>query len=157
VSDADKFELLAGTYYLAAGGYDTNFYGADFEATGGAAAGYMVLNFTATIVPIILFGDYNDDGIVDAADYTVWRNHLGANVALPNEDPDQTQGSVTIEDFAVWKSHYGETTPSGGSILQQVFDVDRSIPEPTTTVLLLAGGLTLSCFLGRATFGTVRQ
>jgi Domain of unknown function (DUF4082) len=45
-------------------------------------------------VPSTTTGDYNGNGIVDAADYTVWRDHLGQSVSvtLPN---DTTPGSVT--------------------------------------------------------------
>src|SRR5690606_30580774 len=38
-------------------------------------------------------GDYNADGVVNAADYTVWRDALGQNITLPNENA--TPGSVT--------------------------------------------------------------
>ena len=38
----------------------------------------------------VVIGDYNQDGIVDAADYTVWRDHLGQTFALPNRDPGNT-------------------------------------------------------------------
>ena len=49
-------------------------------------------------------GDYNDDGIVDAADYTVWRDRLGSPDALPN---DNTPG-VGQDDYDRWKQHFGE-------------------------------------------------
>ena len=52
----------------------------------------------------ILDGDFNDDGIVDAADYTVWRNRLGAEVHLPN---DRTSGTVDESDYLRWKANYG--------------------------------------------------
>jgi len=55
-------------------------------------------------------GDYNNDGRVDAADYTVWRDNLGSNVLLPN---DTTPGSVTAADFDVWKAAFGT---GGGSL-----------------------------------------
>ena len=40
----------------------------------------------ADVVPIALPGDYNGDGIVDAADYTRWRNNLGSTTTLLNDD-----------------------------------------------------------------------
>ena len=45
----------------------------------------------ALAVPILL-GDYNGNGIVDAADYTVWRDHLGQTYALQNRDPGERAG-----------------------------------------------------------------
>lgn len=53
-------------------------------------------------------GDYNSDGIVDTADYTVWRDHLGSPTALPN---DNTPG-VGTDDYTRWKANFGNT---GGS------------------------------------------
>jgi glucose/arabinose dehydrogenase len=56
-------------------------------------------------------GDYNSDKIVDAADYSVWRDQLGASIVLPN---DVTPGTVTAADYDVWKAHFGATPPSPG-------------------------------------------
>jgi hypothetical protein len=49
-------------------------------------------------------GDYNRNGVVDAADYVVWRDNLDAEVTLPN---DSTPGMVTIEDYNVWRANFG--------------------------------------------------
>ena len=59
-------------------------------------------------------GDYNQNGTVDAADYTVWRDHLGQTFTLTNENPAAaTPGVVDAEDYAFWKSHFGESLGSG--------------------------------------------
>ena len=57
-------------------------------------------------------GDYNDDSVVDAADYTVWRDNLGQDVTLPN---DPTPGMVTAEDYDVWRANFGATGGAGGA------------------------------------------
>jgi hypothetical protein len=62
-------------------------------------------------------GDFNGDGTVDAADYTVWRNGLGS--------------IYTIDDYADWKTYFGTAQPGGGSI-------NAAVPEPATSMLLLA-------------------
>ena len=54
-------------------------------------------------------GDYNGNGVVDAADYTIWRDHLGQSVTLPN---DSTPGTVTAADYDVWKANFGLTANS---------------------------------------------
>ncbi len=64
----------------------------------------------------ILPGDYNGDHVVDAADYTVWRNRLGDATTLPNEDPNTTPGLVTQEDYEIWRSYYGETSSSTNGV-----------------------------------------
>ena len=67
-------------------------------------------------------GDYNNNTVVDAADYTTWCDQLGENVTLPHEDPAATPGMVTPEDYAVWKDHFGELAlPPNGLI--NSFDV----------------------------------
>ena len=65
-------------------------------------------------IPPALFGDYNHDGIVDAADYTVWRNSLGTSGLAPYQGADGSgNGTVGLEDYGVWKSHFGETLAPG--------------------------------------------
>jgi hypothetical protein len=58
-------------------------------------------------------GDFNEDGIVDAADYTKWRDNLGSSLALPNES--STPGMVTVEDYEDWKDNFGATGNSGSA------------------------------------------
>ena len=73
-------------------------------------SGQKVVAFS---VPVGVAGDYNNDGKVDAADYTVWRDHLGQTFALPNEMPGVTTGMVTQEDYDYWKAHFGAMAGSG--------------------------------------------
>jgi hypothetical protein len=82
-------------------------------------------------------GDYNGNGVVDAADYTVWRDNLGnQNFTLPNEV--ETPGTVTQEDYTAWKSRFGNSAGSGsGAGASQA----SAVPEPTTWVLLIVAGL----------------
>ena len=69
-------------------------------------------------------GDYNFDGTVDAADYTVWRNTLGSTTLV--EADGNGNGVVDAADFTVWQSNFG----SGSSTA-------TTVPEPTTVSLLL--------------------
>lgn len=77
----------------------------------------------------VLLGDYNDDGTVDAADYTVWRNHLGG-AALTNEDPNASPGVVDQEDYVVWKSNFGQSLPG------EVVLAATNVPEPGSLALV---------------------
>lgn len=49
-----------------------------------------------------LAGDYNNDGVVDAIDYAVWRENLGAPAGtLENGD------EIGAAHFATWRVNYG--------------------------------------------------
>ncbi len=85
-----------------------------------------------TVTGLGLAGDYNDDGTIDAADYTVWRDVMTAGTGpLPN---DPTPGTVDESDFEYWRAHYGESSGSGAGAGGLA-----AVPEPATAVLLLAG------------------
>jgi hypothetical protein len=66
-------------------------------------------------VPGILTGDYNNDHIVDAADFVVWRNSLGQTMAQGTGADGDGNGVVEPADLAVWRSHFGATSgPAAG-------------------------------------------
>lgn len=71
-------------------------------------------------------GDYNNDGVVDAADYTVWRDHNGQAFQLWNEGA--TPGQVTPEDYDFWKTEFCNCGQSSAAI-----------PEPSSFILLTIG------------------
>ena len=56
-------------------------------------------------------GDYNGDFIVDAADYTVWRDTLGSTTDLRanGDNTNASMGVVDEADYEAWKSHFGDT------------------------------------------------
>jgi hypothetical protein len=64
------------------------------------------------------YGDYNNDGKVNAADYTVWRDHLGSTTfTLPNRDPAYNVGSTANPtgaigqgDYLAWQRNYGKSS-----------------------------------------------
>lgn len=61
-----------------------------------------------------LIGDYGRNGIVDAADYTVWRDTLGATGLSPFSGADGDGDGVVDQDgYGVWKSHFGQSQPVG--------------------------------------------
>lgn len=97
-------------------------------------------------------GDYNNDGIVNTADYVVWRNNNGQNVTLPN---DSTPGTVNSADYDVWRANFGNSNaPSGPSTLTTGFvryvtsGAGASVPEPTS-VFLVGIGLTMCSVVSR--------
>ncbi|MGE3641125.1 MAG: NF038122 family metalloprotease [Pirellulales bacterium] len=73
---------------------------------------------------LALAGDYNSDGTVNAADYTVWRDGLGS--------------TFPRADYEVWKAHFGQTYDGGAGAVPSV-----STTEPTTIFLFLFGAHSL--------------
>jgi amidase len=63
--------------------------------------------------PVLLPGDFNGDGIVDAADYVVWRNGLGT--------------TYTKTDYNLWRSNFGRAASAEGSTGS---DAERTFTEP---------------------------
>jgi hypothetical protein len=84
-----------------------------------------------------LWGDYNQNGVVDAGDYAVWRKNLGSSASMPNDD---TPG-VGPDDFTRWRTHFGQTgSGTGAGVLG-----GGSVPEASSLALamiaIVAGGL----------------
>jgi hypothetical protein len=84
--------------------------------------GGTTLRLTATSVTTpMLTGDFNNNGVVDAADYVLWRN----GGPLQN---DPTPG-VDAGDFNVWRANFGKANPGSAASLA------ASVPEPATCML----------------------
>jgi hypothetical protein len=79
-----------------------------------------------------LAGDYNGDGILNAADYTAWRDSLGeTGDSLPADG--NANGAVDAADYDEWRLHFGQSlTPDIG----QAF---LPVPEPSNLLLAIAG------------------
>jgi hypothetical protein len=57
--------------------------------------------------PEAIPGDYNGDGTVDLADYTVWADHYGQSGPDVAGDGNN-DGTVDLADYTVWADHYGQ-------------------------------------------------
>jgi hypothetical protein len=147
--------LAAGTYYMVLGmgavTHGTEFFEASVSATApgfgdyvmnvngvGVAFGSMFGNellwFSFSIDPgAALAGDFNGDGIVDAADYTVWRDTQGATGAGLAADANG-DNVVNAADYAIWRSNFGQTQASLAAA--------GAVPEPAS--LMLAGVLAVA-------------
>jgi hypothetical protein len=68
--------------------------------------------------------------VVDAADYVVWRDRLGQNVALPNRDQNNN-GPISNADYNSWRTNFGRTSLGAGSLSSS------PVPEPSVLAMLL--------------------
>ncbi len=80
-------------------------------------------------------GDYNGDGVVDTADYVVWRKSIGQTGLILNADGDGNQ-IVDDYDFEVWRVNYGQAVASGTGA-----NGNAAVPEPTTAAMTIAATL----------------
>jgi hypothetical protein len=86
-------------------------------------------------------GDYNSNGVVDAADYVVWRDTLNQSVSNGSGADGNSDGIVNQLDFDIWRSHFGQSTSSSVAALP---NFDGEIPEPPTILTVSAA---LVCIL----------
>jgi hypothetical protein len=76
-------------------------------------------------------GDYNDNGIVDAADYVLWRdslNQIGPDLAADGNANNQ----IDPADYDVWRTHFGNASAAG------VAAHSLAVPEPAMSTCLLS-------------------
>jgi hypothetical protein len=90
------------------------------------SGGYRLTFLSSTQYAPEVPGDWSGDGVVDIADYVVWRNYLGTR--------------FTQFDYNTWRSHFGQSAASGTAI-----KMGAAVPEPAALILLivavLAGGI----------------
>ncbi|MEX0610540.1 MAG: autotransporter-associated beta strand repeat-containing protein [Pirellulales bacterium] len=89
---------------------------------------------------VLLPGDYNEDGVVDAADYIVWRKTLGQfGFALAADGNGNNE--VDPGDYNIWRAHFGETAGAGAHV-DSTSSARSAVPEPGTCFgFLMASGV----------------
>jgi len=83
-----------------------------------------------------LLGDFNGNGIVDGADYVLWRKNNGTNNALANDNGLGTP--IGPSHYALWRANFGNP-PGAGSGLS-----DAAVPEPASIGLTVLGLVALA-------------
>ncbi|MGD9634151.1 MAG: hypothetical protein AB7G28_06055 [Pirellulales bacterium] len=92
-------------------------------------SGSIVENSSKTFTQafrLTVAGDYNQNGVVDAADYTVWHDNLGSE-SLMNRDA-RLSGPVGDADYDVWRANFGQALGAGSGAAP-------TVPEPATCLL----------------------
>jgi T5SS/PEP-CTERM-associated repeat protein len=111
----DKFEIIT-----ASGGVDGTFTQVSAVGISQANVVWQVLyTQSAVFLQVGVAGDFNLNGIVDAADYVVWR---------------KTDG--TLVGYNAWRAHFGQPAGSG-TALSFSEPLSAAVPEPANLVLLI--------------------
>jgi autotransporter-associated beta strand protein len=76
---------------------------------------------SSAMVEVVLAGDFNRDGSVNAADYVAWRKGFGT--------------IYTQNDFNIWRAHFGQTVGGGAGDQSS----KTTAPEPASVLLLSIG------------------
>jgi len=71
-------------------------------------------------------GDFNADGVVNAIDYTVWRDNLGGPAGSLANDVDG--GIIGGDHFDTWVANFGTSLPAAS--------VNQVVPEPGAAIVL---------------------
>jgi len=100
-------------------------------------------------IPGFLAGDYNGDGVVDASDYTTWRNTVGQAVKVGTGADGNLDGVIDAGDYDVWKTGFGASGAGSGAASLS------AVPEPAAVILaaltlIFAGGQRLRPARGEA-------
>jgi hypothetical protein len=122
----NTFQVLS-----AGGGISGKFASADLPMLAAGKMWQIRYSATSVSLAVTLAGDYNDNGAVDASDYTVWRNLMGAAFD-PRADGD-SNGIVNSADYDIWKTNFGSVAGAGASAPP----LAAAVPEPSTAFFVL--------------------
>lgn len=126
-------------------GYNTTVDARDLAFTYSLENGVKMLGVVEYISPPGTVGDYNNDGMVNVADYTLWRDNLGGDSSvLANNN---IAGTVTSAHYIQWQSNFGNTPGTGA-----LADGTSPVPEPAAWGMLLL----CVCMVGVARAAQVR-
>lgn len=87
--------------------------------------------------PYRVTGDYNEDGVVDAADFTLWRDTVGSTSNLAADG--DLNGVVDQGDYDLWRTAYGSLHTPPGAVSATL----AAVPEPATLTMLAGAAMIL--------------
>ncbi len=77
-------------------------------------------------------GDFNQNGVVDAPDYVLWRKYLGT--------------IYMQSDYGMWRSHFGQTSGSGTASNVTFGSSSTAVPEPNGVLCGIVGVIAAAFF-----------
>lgn len=77
-------------------------------------------------------GDFNSDGNVNAADFTVWRDSLGDTITPGTGADASNNGLIDQDDYDIWVQTYGLSFPMTASTASQSESLEALFEASTT-------------------------
>jgi arylsulfatase A-like enzyme len=100
------------------------------------------LNFIQIVERLVpVLGDFNNDRLVNAADYGVWRANFGSTTNLAADANEN--GVVDTADFVIWRR--AMSSSAGGGAATQTNGSAKSLPEPQSAILLTMVFIAIAC------------
>jgi hypothetical protein len=88
-------------------------------------------------------GDFNRNGIVDTADYLVWRHDVGKIVQACSGADANCNTFVENSEYQVWRSNYGRMSTSSATAVGTGTPT-ANVPEPASFFLSVLGIMAIS-------------
>lgn len=123
------------TFLTAAGGIMNNFTTFELPQLDAGLVWHLTKAATSYSISIVA-ADYDHNGIVDTADYVLWRKTRNTNVTPYSGADGNGDGIVNNIDYALWRNNIGNrrgTVGGTGSLL-----TGEAVPEPTCLISVLA-------------------
>lgn len=143
LDDASSYDLA---FVAANGPFVSSAMQALFDALGAGKA-YFDIHTTAFPAGEIrgfvvdVPGDFNDDGVVDAADYVVWKKTEGT---IGEGNPADADNSSIVDqaDYLIWRESFGSTRHDRHEHHHGA-GLAGNVPEPSAVAMLVAALLAL--------------
>ncbi len=98
------------------------------------------------IAALAPYADFNLDGVVDGADFSIWRANMGMDTAASFEQGDANgDGIVDGADYIIWRHSLGPATSLEAFASSGIGE--SVVPEPTTIGLALAAAILLAMWV----------
>lgn len=110
----------------------------EYHVPGTSATSFATFGIQFFAGPGGIEGDYNGDGVVNAADYALWRDTLNSMTNLAADG--NGNNIVDAGDYTFWKERFGNTAGSGAGQAS-------AVPEPASWILLL--GIAVGAIVSR--------
>jgi hypothetical protein len=108
-------------------------------SAGAGATGFD--NILVKLVDVVTPGgsaDFNGNGMIDAADYVLWRNNEGSTTGTQATGDANGDTNVNQADYDIWRATFGSSV-SGGAALGAA----AAVPEPSSIIMASLGLIAL--------------